>query len=142
MKKNLIVSAMIGAILLSSISLVSAKGIDVVSRTGACDTAKSFTYRGDATTGDINFATSITTSYSIKLCDKRADTRVEVTIYNSATGEVAFLDTDMPLSNSFTITGVLKDTSYTAKATVYNRATDAVLGVSKIFVAAKTNPGV
>lgn len=142
MKKNLIVSGMIGAILLSSISLVSAKGIDVVQRSGKCDTTKSFTYRGDATTGDINFATSITTSYSINVCDKAVDHRVEVTIYNSATGEVAFIDADMPLATSFTITGVLKDTSYTAKATVYDRATDAVLGVSKIFVAAKTNPGV
>lgn len=100
-----------------------------------CSPVKSLSYKGDARVGETGLA-AIDVSYSTAPCDKTVLTRVEVVMFQSATGEVVYSDTDALASNKFTVFGVKVRTSYQVKVSVVNTATGEVTGSQTIFAAA------
>ena len=103
--------------------------------TTACAPVSALTYKGDARTAETGLA-SIKVNYSVKSCTS-APVTVEVALYLSAApNTVAYLDTAAPLSGKITVLGVTSNTSYTAKVTVRDAATGAVVGTKSIFAAA------
>lgn len=138
--------AIIAAVIFSAVTLgfsgvSSAKngGPEVAGGGGAtaavCTPVKSLSYRGDARVGETGLS-SIDVSYSTAPCDKSVLTRVEVVMFESATGEVVYSDTDALSSNKFTVFGVKVRTSYQVKVSVVNAVTGEVTGSQTIFAAA------
>jgi len=105
-----------------------------------CSDVKSLTYKGDARVGELGFG-QILVNYSVSPCDTTTPVRVEVSLtQNIADATPVYLDENAALSGKFTVNGVLVNTSYIAKVTVYNAATNEIISSSQIFAAARTKP--
>lgn len=104
--------------------------------TGTCNPVKSLSYQGDANPAESGIPT-IDVAYSVKPCVKGQRVRVATELHLSASpSSVAHLADPAPASGTFTVTGVLPNTSYQAQVTVYDAATGAVVGSRWIWAAA------
>ena len=79
--------------------------------TGTCNPVKSLSYQGDANPAESGIPT-IDVSYSVKPCVKGQRVRVATELHLSALPtSVAYLGDPAPASGTFTVTGVLPNTS-------------------------------
>lgn len=105
-----------------------------------CSDVKSLTYKGDARVGELGFG-QILVNYSVSPCDPATPVRVEVSLTQNIAGATpTYIDENAALSGKIAVNGVLVNTSYIAKVTVYNVASNEVISSSQIFAAARTKP--
>ncbi len=132
-------AAVLGAGLLVGAFAGTASAKTVAGNAGSvvttCDPVTGLSYKGDYPAGESGQAV-ITVTYSVKACDKAAvivDTRLYRTVDPSA---IAYDNAAAPLSGKFAVSGVVPNTSYIAKVSVYNAATGTLMGSKSIYAAA------
>lgn len=103
---------------------------------GTCTPIANFTVKGDYRAGETGVST-IDVSYSVKPCDKTQVVNVKMEIIKFDTKEVLSVSDNLPLSGKYHFAGVGLYGLYTAKITVTDVSTDALVATSSFTVALK-----